>query len=35
MLASRKYASPYYWAAYVISGDGGQAPQNRTATAVQ
>jgi CHAT domain-containing protein len=35
MLASGKYVSPYYWAAYVISGDGGQAPQNRTAAAVQ
>jgi CHAT domain-containing protein/Tfp pilus assembly protein PilF len=35
MLASRRYASPYYWAAYVVSGDGGHAPQNRTPAAVQ
>lgn len=35
MLASREFASPYYWAAYVISGDGRPSPQYQAASAVQ
>lgn len=36
MLAGRDYASPYYWAGYVISGDGRSiGAQNRTGLSVQ
>jgi CHAT domain-containing protein len=35
MVADRDHASPYYWAAYVLTGDGHPVTQNHRAASVQ